>query len=162
MEPENLRFGGGASETLLHPLVAVWMLIAAVLILTLPRKQVIKPLLFTFFLVPIGQVVLLGGLHFTVLRILILVGLVRRAMSSRSSSGETFPGGFNALDRVVVLWTLSSLIIFVLEWREMQALIAKLGDLVDALGGYLVIRFLIPDREAIRSTVKVLTVICLI
>jgi hypothetical protein len=162
MEPANIRFGGGAIETLLHPLVAVWMLIAAVLILTLPRKHVITPLLFTVFLVPVGQVIMVGGLHFTVLRILILVGLVRRAMSSRLSSGETLPGGFNALDRVVVLWTLSSAIVFVLEWREMQAFIAKLGELVDALGGYLVVRFLIPDGEAIRRTIKVLAVICVI
>ena len=28
MEPKHLRFGGGATETLLHPLVALWMLIA--------------------------------------------------------------------------------------------------------------------------------------
>jgi hypothetical protein len=37
MEPQHLRFGGGATKTMLHPLVAVWMLIAIVLILTFPH-----------------------------------------------------------------------------------------------------------------------------
>ena len=44
----------------------------------------------------------------------------------------------------------------------MQALIHNLGDFLDALGGYLVVRFLIPDHEAIRRTIKVLAVICAI
>ena len=69
MEPEHLRFGGGATETLLHPLVAVWMLIAAILILCLPRKYAIAPLLLAVFTISLGQVVVLAGLHFTVLRI---------------------------------------------------------------------------------------------
>ena len=34
MQPENFRFGGGATATVLHPLVAVWMLVAIVLILS--------------------------------------------------------------------------------------------------------------------------------
>ena len=162
MEPENLTFGGGAADTLLHPLVALWLLIAVMLILTLPRKKVITPFLLTFFTVPIGQVVLVGGLHFTVLRILILAGLARRAVSHWSSPGGAFPGGFNALDRVVVFWSLSAAIVFSLQWMEAQALINRLGDLVDGLGGYMVIRFLIPDGEAIRRTIKVMAMICVI
>ena len=162
MEPEHLRFGGGATETLLHPLVAVWMLIAIVLILALPRKKAITPFLLAVFTIPIGQVVVVGGLHFTVLRILILAGLARRASFRGSSSGGKFPGGFNAMDRVVVLWTVSALVILSLQWMEMQALIHNLGDFLDALGGYLVVRFLIPDGEAIRRTIKVLAVICVI
>jgi hypothetical protein len=162
VEPEHFRFGGGATETLLHPLAAVWMLIAAVLILTLPRNKAIVPLLLSFFTLPIGQVVLLGSLHFTVLRILILVGLARRAFSQRSSSAGMFPGSFNTLDRLVILWSLSTAIVFSLEWMETQAFISRLGDLVDGLGGYLVVRYLIPDGEAVRRTIKVFAVICLI
>ena len=104
----------------------------------------------------------LGGLHFTVLRILILAGLVRRASFGESSSGGKFPGGFNAVDQVVVLWTVSALIILSLQWMDTQALIHNLGDFLDTLGGYLVVRFLIPDGEAIRRTIKALAVICVI
>jgi hypothetical protein len=157
MEPEHLRFGGGATETLLNPLVAVWMLIAIVLILVLPRKRVVTVFLLAVFTIPVGQVIVLGGLHFTVLRVLILAGLARRA-----SSRAKFAGGFNPVDTVVVLWTLSTLVIFSLQWMDMQALIHNLGDFLDCLGGYFVVRFLIPDGEAIRRTIKVLAVICVI
>ena len=47
-------FGGGGTETLLNPLVLVAMLIAILLILVLPRKHIIIPVLIIAFLVPIG------------------------------------------------------------------------------------------------------------
>jgi len=162
MEPAHLRFGGGASETMLHPLVALWMLVAFVLILTLPRNKVIVPLLFTFFSVPIGQVVVLGGLHFTALRILIIAGLIRRASSEASSSEGKYPGGFNALDKVVVLWTISTLIVICLQWMNVQCTIAKLGEFLDGLGGFLVARYFIPDLDAVRRATKVLAAICIV
>src|ERR1039457_3266323 len=162
MEPENIRFGGGATETLLHPLVAVWMLIAIVLILAFPRKTAITPFLLAVFTIPIGQVVVLGSLHFTVLRILILAGLARVAFFRGLSRGGKFPGRFNAMDQVLVLWTISALTILSLQWMRMDALIHNLGDFLDALGGYLVVRFLISDGEAIRRTFKVLAAICAI
>src|ERR1700722_13953623 len=102
MEPSGIRFGGGAAETLLNPLVAVWMLIAIALILVLPRHKVITPFFLAFFTIPIGQVVLIGSVHFPVLRILILAGLVRMAICRVSSPDRKFPGGFNPLDHAVV------------------------------------------------------------
>src|SRR5579863_4313109 len=105
MEPAHLRFGGGATETMLNPIVAVWLLIAIVMILTLPRRRVITCFLVSCLCIPIAQVVVVGSVHFTVLRILIIAGLVRRAMELRSVSGGKFPGGFNTIDRVVILWT---------------------------------------------------------
>jgi hypothetical protein len=162
MEPENLRFGGGATETMLHPLVAVWLLVAIVLILTRPRGQALTVFLLSCFCIPIGQVVVLGTLHFSVLRILVITGLIRRAWGRDSSSRNKFPGGFNAIDQVVVLWTVSALVTLSLQWMNSTSLIHNLGDFLDMLGGYFVVRFLTPDGEAIRRTIKVLAVVCVI
>lgn len=162
MEPEHIRFGGGATQTLLHPLVALWLLVAIVLILALPRKNAITPFLLAFFTIPIGQVVLVGGVHLTAMRILILAGLARMAISRGSSSGVVLAGKFNAVDRAVVLWTVSALTINSLQWMNSLALVKNLGDFLDALGGYLVVRFLIPDGEAIRRSIKALATICVI
>jgi len=162
VEPEHLRFGGGATETILTPLVAVWMLVAIVLILALPRHKVIIPFLFSCLNIPIGQVVVLGTVHFTVFRILIIAGLARRAAERGPSPGRKFPGGFNGVDQVTVLWTVSALTILSLQWMDTQMLIHTLGDFMDALGGYLVVRFLVNDRKAIRSTVIALAVTCVV
>jgi hypothetical protein len=160
MEPENIRFGGGAADTLIHPLVAIWMAIAIVLILFLPRKYAVVPLLLVTFTAPLGQVVVLAGVHFTVIRFLIIAGLVRWATSRRSSPGGVFAGGFNSIDRLMTLWALMSLIIFTVQWMDTQALIKSLGGFLDTLGGYFVLRFLIQDREDVRRTLKVFAAIC--
>ena len=147
---------------MVHPLVALGMLIAIGLILALPRKKAIAPFLLAFFTIPIGQVLVLAGVHLTMHQILILTVLGRMAGFRGSSSNKRFVGGFNAFDKLVVLWTLVSLIAFTLQFLDMQALIKGLGDLVVSLGGYLAVRFLIPDRETVLRTVKVLAVVCVI
>ena len=158
MEPHNIRFGGGIGDTLLHPLVAVATILAIILILCLRRKYVIAPLLLGFFFIPKGQVLVVAGAHFTIARILILVGLARWARFRRSR----LAGGFNSLDWVFVLWAFFSWIIFSLQWMQMQAAIKSFSDLIDAIGGYLLLRFLIRDKADVRLAVRVLALTALI
>lgn len=162
MEPKHLHFGGGAAETMLHPLVALWLLLAIGMILTRPRRQALIVFLVSCFSIPIGQVVVLGSLHFTVLRILVIAGLIRRALSGSSAPRSKFPGGFNSVDQMVVLWSTSILVILSLQWMNTQALIHNLGDFLDTIGGYFVVRFLIPDGVAIKRTFKTLAWVCVI
>ena len=136
---------------MVHPLVAVAMLIAIGMILALPRKKAVIPFLLAFFTIPVGQVLVLGGVHFTMLQILVLTVLGRMAAFRGTASEKRFGGGFNALDNVVVVWSLVALIVFALQFRDMQAVIKGLGDLVVTLGSYLAIRFLIPDRDTVRA-----------
>jgi hypothetical protein len=157
MEPDALRFGGGTNATLLHPLVAVAILVAVALILFLSRKYIIAPLLLAIFFIPKGQVIVLGGAHFTAAKILFLAGLIRWAVSRKPLGG-----GFNSIDRVFVLWALCCPIVFTLQWMESQALIKSLGDLLDILGGYFVLRFAIQDTEDVRRTVKVLALVAIL
>ena len=159
MEPEHFRFGGGSPVTVLHPLVAIAMALAILLILSLPRKYVIVPTLLALFLIPKGQVIVAAGLHFNVFRIIILVGLARWAASSRSSP---LAGGFNFMDRVVTLFAFSYLLVYSLQWMVPGALIVSLGLFLDAMGGYFVLRFLIQDREDVRRTIKVLAAVAIV
>lgn len=157
MPPEHLQFGGGAEETALHPAVAVYLLLAIVLVLVLPRRKAIAPFLFVFFTIPIQQVVVLGGFHFTALRFLILAGLVRRVISRKTPSDR-----FTGVDWAVVLWSISAAVCFCLEYRETGAVIRQIGNLVDTLGGFLVVRFLVPDGETMRRTLKTLAAISVV
>src|ERR1019366_300329 len=54
------------------------------------------------------------------------------------------------------------LVTFSLQWMETQAVINHLGDLLEALGGYFVLRFLIRDREDIRRTIRVFAFIAVV
>jgi len=161
MVPQNLRFGGGAADSTILPQMLVLLLIAIVVMMLLPRGKAIVPFLVAFLTIPFSQVVVLGGFHFTALRALILAGLAKR-ISSQKSSGDKYPGGFSAIDGAVVLWSVVAVVAFCIEFVQMQAWINALGTLLDTLGGYLVVRFLIPDSNAMRRAIKTLAVICVI
>ncbi len=162
MEPANIRFGGGASDTILHPLVALALILTIALIFVLPRKNVVIPWLLTVLLVPFGQVVVLAGVHFTVYRIVVLFGLIRLATTKFPARARRFSGGFSTIDSAFMLCACFSCISFSLRWMETQALIRSLGNLLDALGGYFVLRFLIRDKGDVQRAIKVLAVTAVI
>lgn len=130
------------------------MLIAIVAMFVLPRKYVFLPLLLVAFLIPLGQVVVVGGVHFTVLRIVVLSGLIRRVTLNRESKAGRVASRFNIIDRAFALWACSCALTFVLLYMDSQALINRLGFLVDSLGGYFLLRFLIQDDEDLRRVIR--------
>lgn len=158
MEPHSLRFGGGTPESLLHPLVILMLALAIVLILVLPRRHIITPLLLAIFFIPTGQVLVLAGTHLTAAKLLILATLVRAAIRNSLK----LPGGFTGVDRAFALCALSYATIFSLQWESSQALIKTAGDLLDTLGGYFVLRFAISDEGSVRRVIKVLSLIAIL
>ncbi len=144
---------------MISPIVAVWLAIAILLIIALPRKKAIMPFLIAFFTIPIGEVLVVGGLHFTALRILILTVLARRLTFSRR---EKYPGGVSTIDWFVIAWSTSAVIALFLQFPGMPSIVQGLGTILDTLGGYLAIRSLISDVDDVRFTVKSLAVVCAI
>jgi hypothetical protein len=159
MEPKDLRFGGGTLDTSLSPLIAVLMVVFIILILRLPRKYAAASLLVGIFAIPIGQVLVLAGAHFMVMRILIVAGLARWIVTGRKEPGGIFAGGVNEIDRAFVFFALAGLVTFSLEWLTLPALVKSSGTLLDTLGGYCVLRSLIRDKEDVKSTIKVLAIL---
>jgi hypothetical protein len=163
MPPENLRFGGGASETMLHPIVLVAMLITMVLIFVLPRKHIIWPFLLTSFLVPLGQSILLGGLHFFVIRIIILTVVVRMLVSKFMSPEGIFGNRLAFFDLLFLIWALCRAVAGAVVFSfNSGALVYQAGFLLDAIGGFFALRYLITDEEDIYRTVRVFATICII
>lgn len=163
MPPDNLRFGGGASETILHPIVLVAMLIAIALIFLLPRKHVIWPFLCTAFLVPLGQSILVGGLHFFVIRIIILTVVVRMLASRFTSPNGIFGDRLGTLDAVFLVWAFFRALAGVLVFSfNSGAMVYQAGFLLDAFGGFFVLRYLICDDEDIYRTLRVFATISII
>jgi hypothetical protein len=157
--PKHFQFGGGLQETLLHPLVVVAMVVSVILILFLPRKYVIVPVLATSLLVPLGQQVVMGGLHLFVMRIIILFGCVRMLMTKASSQTELLAGGFNSVDKWFTLWAIFRTLTSLILYASMPAVIGECGFLWDVFGGYFLLRFLIRDYEDITRAAKVLALV---
>src|SRR5689334_14689697 len=77
----------------------IFLLITAAAMLVLPRRWAALPLLMGACYVTPAQNILLGPFHFTVLRLLLLIGVIRALVRE-----ERLPGGLNALDWLIVAW----------------------------------------------------------
>jgi hypothetical protein len=152
-------FGGGVAESAAHPLALGVLAAAGILILTLPRKHVIAPFLLAVFLVPMGNVVVVGGVHVTPVRILVLAGWVRAALTVLSGRTSLLSSGWNTIDAAVLCLASSKTLAFLLLWREVPALINQFGVLWSTLGVYFLLRFLIRSDEDILRTVKLFVLI---
>jgi hypothetical protein len=156
---EVSRFGNGAPDTLLHPIVLVAMVVTIALMLFLPRRYVIVPFLLCTFLTPLAQVVVVAGVHLMVVRILILFGWIRMGLTKFSSEPKIISGGFNSIDWVFLLWALFRGVAGMLQFMETAAVVNQFGFFWDALGGYFLLRFMIQDEEGITRTIKTFSVV---
>jgi len=161
--PEHFYFGGGPTETVLHPVVVAAMIIAIILMLVLPRKYLIVPFLFSAFLIPLPQQVVIGGVHFFVLRIIILAGCVRLLLTRLSTQSSVFGGGLNSVDKVFSLWAICRASAFLLLFSfQVGAVVNQFGFLWDVLGGYFLLRFLIHDEEDVNRAIKCFAVLVVV
>jgi hypothetical protein len=152
--PEHLKYGGGISQTVLHPVVFITLVIAILLMIFLRRDRLLLVVLPTALLIPLGQQIVLGGLHVLVLRVIIMAGLVRAVVS----------GGWrpDPLDKLFVLWALAKAVAFVATFGEMGAIVNQFGFFWDTLGGYFLFRYLIQDSDDIHRAVRTLTSVSLL
>jgi hypothetical protein len=160
--PKHFQFGGGVGETLLHPIVLVAMVVSVLLMLFLPRKYVIVPVLFTSLLVPLAQQVFVGGVHLFVIRVIILVGCLRMLITKMSSQDELLAGGFNSVDKWFTLWAVFRALATIVLFASSASVIGECGFLLDVIGGYFLLRFLIRDYEDISRAAKVLVFVALV
>jgi hypothetical protein len=159
MEPANLKFGGGAAGTFVNPLVLVVVLFVGLLILLRARKSIIMPFLMAAILIPFSQVLVLGSLHFQMLRLLALFGLVRILWAKLMKHEDIFSGGINGIDKAVIFLTIFIAVDGVLLWQESGEVIFQLGNLYTAFGVYFLLRFLIRDEEDVKRALRALAMV---
>jgi len=151
MEPLHYKFGGGATDTVLHPLVLSSVVILGIFLLLCPRRFAIPAFLFGTFLIPAGQEILLLGVHVFVYRILVLVGLLGLL---RIKKEPRLAGGWNVIDSAFFLSIISHVMAFIFLYWELSALINQIGFIWDYLGGYLFLRMAIRNTEDVFKAIK--------
>lgn len=162
MIPDHFFLGGGAGETLMGPVGAAIMMLAILMMFALSRKYAVVPVLLAAFLVPRGEVVVIGGFHLMPVRIIALFGLLRVAWLLHSSRQSWCAGGFNSIDQAFLWCSTAHFAAFVLLWRQIAAVTNQMGILLGTLGMYFLLRFLIRDEEDIYRSLKVLAIIAAI
>jgi hypothetical protein len=123
------------------------------MLLVLPRRLALLPIAFITCYMTFGQQLVVAGLHFTMLRVVVLFGCARLVLRSELRDLKWL-----RMDTLVVLWVISGVTIYTLLWRSLDALTNRLGFAYDAVGLYFIFRFLIRDMDNIRSATKLFAI----
>lgn len=123
------------------------------LILLVPRRYAPIPLLIGSCYITLGQRVVVGGLDFTMFRILIMFGWIRLILRR-----EIFVLRFNAIDKALIWWIIASIATYTILWQTSDAFINRMGLAYNAVGIYFLLRFLIRDFEDVKRIIKALAV----
>lgn len=158
---DMMRFGGGSSESSMQPVILLILILAIVAILTIPKRSIIIPFILATCLTTFGQQVNIGGAHFFMMRILILVGWVRIARES-GLAGSGLAAGLTRIDRVFLVWAVCRAVATYLEFFQSQALINQVGFLLDSIGCYMLCRILIRDRRDITTVIRAFAIVSIV
>ena len=161
-QTQAFAFGGGAAETVLHPVALAMMLVALLLMQVLPRKYVLTPFLLAVFFTPLGQQLYVGGVHLLVMRILILGGWVRLLRMKFVSRQRLFVSPLHVIDRLFLGWALCHSAAVILLWWDRGAVVNQVGFIWNAVGGYFLVRALVRNPDDIRQTIKVFVLIAVV
>ena len=133
----------------INALGAIFAFCMCVLLLMLPRRLALLPIVLTTCWMTFGQQIVIAGLHFTILRMLVIIALTRGL-----ARGEFRTVRWGALDKAVLGWGISGVLIFTFRSQTGDALINRLGILCNTAGVYFMLRLLIRDLDDVKTACR--------
>lgn len=138
----------------LNGFASAFLFINVIMVLVLPRRWAPLPLLVGACYMTLAQGVLLGPFHFSIIRILLLSGLVRVIVRH-----ESLRDGMNQLDWAMVAWAIWALISSVFHQDPGAAFIFRLGLVYDVCGIYFLIRIFCQSFSDLRNLSYILAIL---
>ena len=121
--------------------------------LFLPKRYFLLPYIMAACLIPMNQRVYIGSMDFTVLRILLLTGMMRFMLTSEK---ETIH--WHGFDKLVLAWNMSSTIIYTVQVGTLAAFLNRCGVMYDSLGIYWICRHYFRSLDDIIQCIKLFAI----
>ncbi len=102
----------------------------------------------------LGQGIEVGSLSFTVIRMLVVIGVARVVIR-----GEHVSGGWNMLDRMMIFSAICAVFSSFFHSDFSSALVFRLGFVYDTLGLYFLMRVFIEDSDSFQTICKIVIIV---
>jgi len=138
----------------MNPIALLFFLICAAVMIAAPRKWVPVPLLLGCTYMTLGQGIEVGPISLPIYRMLLLVGVIRVI-----SKGELLPGGFNLIDKLMIVW--STWVVFASFFHDPERAgpIYACGVAFDQTLIYFLIRTWCADLEEVGEVIRIVALL---
>lgn len=133
---------------------AAFLAIASVLMLALPRRLAVLPLVLSALYMTGGQLLQIGPATFTMPRLMVLVGFLRVLVR-----GESIAGGLGTVDRMILLW--ATVLIGTSAFHTSDAWVYRSGIVWTELGCYFLFRIFMRDLDDVHDAFRVTCIVML-
>jgi hypothetical protein len=130
-----------------------FLLLMGALVLAVPRKYATLPIVALACFMTMGERVVIGGLNFTMIRMLLAFGWMRVILRQ-----EIFRTRLQPVDKYILAWVVLRTINYTIVWGGSSALINRLGYAYDILGSYFLLRALIREPNDLYRAIRFLAV----
>ncbi len=127
----------------------IFLVVMGTLTLLVRREYALVPLLLTVCYMPLGQRVVIAGLHFHLFRILLLLAIFRLFLK-----GEAAGVPLTRLDKVFAVWLVVSLVLGTLVKPSSELLVNRLGAFYNAAGVYFFVRCTIRNFDDVIRGIR--------
>ena len=124
-------------------------LLMGLLIIVLPRRFALMPVFALMCFMTMGERLMIGGLNFTMIRVLLLFGWTRLLCKKEIRSLR-----LNRIDILIILWVISSVVLHNVLWQDRKQFQNTLGVAYDALGTYFLFRLLLRGVDDVEHVLK--------
>jgi hypothetical protein len=140
----------------MNEIALTFLLVNLVFLLVLPRRWAPLPLLVGACYIIRTQAIVVGPYHFTLLRVLVVGGLLRVVIRR-----EWLTGGMNGMDRLMLIWAGWALISSLFHIDPSAALTFRLGLVYDAFGIYFLLRIFCQSIEDVELLCRLTAILLL-
>lgn len=137
------------NSTFLHPAAGTALAFLGFLMFILPRRTALLPYVALICFIPASQRVAIFTLDFNLMRILLIFGWLRIL-----SRGEHKEVRWLLLDKLVLWWGITQTIAYVTLFKNSGSVIYMSGKLMEAWGGYFLVRVLVRDWEDVFTLAR--------
>lgn len=145
-------------QTTIHPLGLAALGVAALLVLLLPRKYMLWPILGIGCFVATAQRIVVFNMDWTLLRLTLLAAAARCVMLYAAPSNRP---RWHPIDTWLSLWLVCGVSFYVIREPTVSALNNRLGWAFDYAAGYAVVRYAIRTWDDVKSFCLAATLIAI-
>jgi hypothetical protein len=126
----------------------IFILLNSILLLTVPRRWAALPILLgaCYITLSASSTLEIGPFHFSSIRIIIAVGIIRVAVRR-----ELVEGGFQKLDWMVIFFSFWAILSSFFHQDSSSALVFRLGFVYNTCGIYFLLRIFCPSIEGVKD-----------